>query len=608
MYIIYMKLFLLFISCVYALRPSSQDSIRRITFNKNQIPETSYKSLLNKIKTHEVEKLYFPSNTDVVISENEYLVDDIYLDYSVTQISPELKNSLVDFSITNNVEPVFYKSVTQPSQVQTIASGVLGFIDSLFLPSIFLFLIINSIRAFLARSVGGGPSNNIFGSFPGSLNIDIKKDKETMISSNITLESFAGSPEVFEECTEVISFLKNETAYKNAGATIPRGILLDGPPGTGKTLLAKAIASETNANFVSISASEFVELFVGAGASKIRKLFSTARNNVPCIIFIDEIDAVGRQRGAGSINPNEEREQTLNQLLSEMDGFANNTGILVIAATNRKDILDKALLRPGRFDRTITVALPDKNSRKDILLVHAKNKKFSPTVNFDFLAEITTEFSGAQLKNLLNEAAIYAARKGNIIITEEDIFNAFDKQLVGLVRKTDSRPEVTKWRVAVHEAGHALLCQNFSDQFELKKVSILSTYNGAGGYTLFNERKNATNDGLPNKDFLLKRLVIAFGGRAAESIVFGDDYVSVGASQDISYINQLASQMVNQFHLDSKLLMDVTSSSSQYLLNRSDTIVEEIINNAYQTSLKNLNRTEIYNLANRLMRETTIVF
>ena len=224
------------------------------------------------------------------------------------------------------------------------------------------------------------------------------------------------------------------------------------------------------------------------------------------------------------------------------------------------------------------------------------------------LADITSGFSGAQLKNLLNEAAIFAARKGNTIITELDVFNAFDKLIVGLIRKKDSRSDETRWRVAVHEAGHALLCQYFSDCFELKKVSILSTYNGAGGYTLFNERTNATNDGLPNKDFLLKRLAIAFGGRAAESIVFGEDFVSVGASQDISYINQLASQMVNQYHLDNQFFMDITTSSSQYLLNRSDNIVERIITDSYDKAVSSLNRIDIYNLANRLMNENSIVF
>ena len=285
---------------------------------------------------------------------------------------------------------------------------------------------------------------------------NINKDIPTIQKANISLSSFAGSPEIFQECTEVVSYLKNSTIYKNAGAEIPKGILLEGPPGTGKTLLAKAIASEAGANFISITASEFVEVFVGVGASKIRKLFENARNNKPCIIFIDEIDAVGRQRGAGINMANDEREQTLNQLLAEMDGFGDNEGILVIAATNRKDVLDSALLRPGRFDRLITVPLPDRDSRRQILNVHTKNKVFSKDVNLDLVAELTTGFSGAQLKNLMNEAAIYAARKGNTIINEIDIMNALDKLIIGLIKNNDTRDHVAKRRIAIHEVGHRL--------------------------------------------------------------------------------------------------------------------------------------------------------
>jgi cell division protease FtsH len=390
-----------------------------------------------------------------------------------------------------------------------------------------------------------------------------------MEKSNITLTSFAGSPEIFEECTEVVSYLKNSTIYKNAGAEIPRGILLEGPPGTGKTLLAKAIASEADANFVSITASEFVEVFVGAGASKIRNLFNTARDNKPCIIFIDEIDSVGRQRGAGINMANDEREQTLNQLLAEMDGFSDNEGILIMAATNRKDVLDAALLRPGRFDRIITVALPDKNSRKDILLVHSRNKQLDTSINIELIAELTAGFSGAQIKNLLNEAAIYAARTGNTIIKEQDILNALDKLIVGLIRKTDTRGEDARRRIAIHETGHAILCSEFKEYFELKKVTIQSTYNGAGGYTLFNEYQNITESGLYTKNLLKKRLIIAMGGKAAENIYYGEEYVSVGAVQDLKQANSMAQRMIGNYGMG-KLLEtfyneDVDSDRNPFL-------------------------------------------
>ena len=248
----------------------------------------------------------------------------------------------------------------------------------------------------------------------GSNRLNENKEKiKQLKDNNVTLSSWAGSPEIFQECTEIVSYLKNGTIYKNAGAEIPKGILLEGPPGTGKTLIAKAIATEAEASFFSVSASEFVELFVGLGAQKVRNLFNEARQNKPAIIFIDEIDSVGRQRGAGINMGNDEREQTLNQLLAEMDGFSPNDGVLVIAATNRKDVLDAALLRPGRFDRLVNIPLPDRSSRKEILKVHMKNKNMEPNINLDFISEITAGFSGAQLKNLLNEAAITPTKKKN---------------------------------------------------------------------------------------------------------------------------------------------------------------------------------------------------
>jgi len=347
--------------------------------------------------------------------------------------------------------------------------------------------------------------------------------------------------------------LKNSTLYEMAGASIPRGILLEGPPGSGKTLLAKAIASEADANFVATSGSEFVEIFVGMGASKVRTLFDSARNSRPCIIFIDEIDAVGRQRGAGINMANDEREQTLNQLLSEMDGFANNDGIMVIAATNRKDVLDAALLRPGRFDRIITVPYPDRDSRKSILQVHATNKKLDENINLDYIAELTAGFSGAQLKNLLNEAAIYAVRQGSIVINENNILDALEKLIVGIVKTRDERSEESLKRVAIHEIGHAFLAAHFKQYFDLKKVTIQSTYNGAGGYTLFNEYLNITESGLYTKDLLMKRLIVTMGGKAAETIYYGNDYVSVGAVQDLKEANSLAKRMIGNYGMGNKL-------------------------------------------------------
>ena len=537
--------------------------------NQNYLKKVPYSDLVQKIDHHEISKVYFSPKYDKVISENLELTDDLYSDFSLTEIIPPLSTSLIETTIKNKAEPIFIKQ-QEPSQIQTMAIDVLNGVNNLFVPFIFISLLLSFIRSlFLSNNSTRNPFSGGMPGLPGSLNIDLEKDKELMQKSNITLSSFAGSPEIFEECTEVVSYLRNATNYKNAGAEVPRGILLEGPPGTGKTLLAKAIASEADANFISISASEFVEVFVGAGASKIRNLFETARDNQPCIIFIDEIDSVGRQRGAGINMANDEREQTLNQLLAEMDGFSDNEGVLIIAATNRKDVLDAALLRPGRFDRIITVALPDKNSRRDILDVHSKNKQFEPNINLDLVAELTGGFSGAQIKNLLNEAAIYAARVGKTVISEQDIFNALDKLIVGLVRKIDTRGDDSRRRVAIHETGHALLCNEFKEYFELKKVSIQSTYNGAGGYTLFNEHQNITESGLYTKNLLKKRLIIAMGGKAAETLYYGEEYVSVGAVQDLKQANSMAQRMIGNYGMG-KLLEafyneDVDSDRNPFL-------------------------------------------
>lgn len=516
---------------------------------RNILSENTYNSLISKIKNHDIKQIFITNKLDAIISESKDSQGDAITDYSLTKINPVVAKTIVDESNRNNIETYFLEE-PPVNQFEVIASGIFGFLDTYVFPLLFLSFIIS-----LFRSNGNGMNSN--GGLPGmprfQNNKAIDADKINMVKANISLNSFAGSPEIFEECTEVVSYLKNSTIYKSAGAEIPRGILLEGPPGTGKTLLAKAIASEADANFISIAASEFVELFVGMGASKVRALFKRARDNKPCILFIDEIDAVGRQRGAGINMANDEREQTLNQLLAEMDGFADNEGILIIAATNRKDVLDAALLRPGRFDRIITVALPDRESRKEIFKVHSKNKFLSPSINFELVSELTNGFSGAQIKNLLNEAAIFASRRGETVIQELDLLNAVDKLVVGLSKKIDNRSEESKRRVAIHEIGHAILVAIFSEYFDLKKVTMQSTYNGAGGYTLFNEYENITDSGLYTKDLLKKRLLIGMGGKAAENIFYGEDFVSVGAVQDLKQTNSLAQQMIGNYGMGKRL-------------------------------------------------------
>lgn len=512
---------------------------------KNVLSESTYNTLINKIENKELSQIYFTGTLDNVISHVDNK-GNVLTDYSLTKINPFIVKNIVDASQKNKVETYFLEQ-PQPGQFQVYASNAINVLFGYVFPFIFLTSIIAMFMNPNRPGMGGGPG------MPQLPFKGIDNDKINMIKANVSLSSFAGSPEIFEECTEVVSYLKNDTIYKSAGAEIPRGILLEGPPGTGKTLLAKAIASEADANFISIAASEFVELFVGMGAAKVRALFKRARDNKPCILFIDEIDAVGRQRGAGINMANDEREQTLNQLLAEMDGFADNEGILIMGATNRKDVLDAALLRPGRFDRIILVPLPDRESRKAIFKVHSKNKNLSHEINFELISELTNGFSGAQIKNLLNEAAIFAARRGETVIQEIDLMNAVDKLVVGLSKRTDNRSEESKRRIAIHETGHAILVALFNEYFDLKKVTMQSTYNGAGGYTLFNEYENITDSGLYTKDLLKKRLLIGMGGKAAETIFYGEDFVSVGAVQDLKQTNSLAQRMIGNYGMGKRL-------------------------------------------------------
>jgi cell division protease FtsH len=449
---------------------------------------------------------------------------------------------------------------------------------------IILTIIFNTVRGFFSRGANNA-MNNLFGV---NDNISVLKDK-----LNITLSDWGGSKEVLEECTEIVSYLKNSTIYKNVGAEIPKGVLLEGVPGTGKTLLAKAIATEASASFIAVSGSEFVEMFVGVGAQRIRKLFTEARKNKPCIIFIDEIDAIGRQRGQNGFLSNDEREQTLNQLLTEMDGFNKNDGVIVIAATNRKDILDAALLRPGRFDRLITIPLPDTKSRKDILNVYLKNKKLDKDIDIDTLADLSTGYSGAQLKNLINEAAINAARSGQTIINQKNIQDALEKITIGIIKKIDDRSDEIKKRVAIHESGHALMALTFNSYFNLQKVSIQATYSGAGGYTIFTDKPEISEGGLYTKDILKKRLIIALGGKAAEAVYYGENFISVGATQDLNQANQLALNMIEKFGMGNKLQnfykQTENIGSPKYSDNTRDDIdieVAELVNEAYDEAKK----------------------
>ena len=370
--------------------------------------------------------------------------------------------------------------------------------------------------------------------------------------TGVQFDDVAGIEEAKEELQEVVSFLKNPEKFTAIGAKIPRGVMLVGPPGTGKTLLAKAIAGEAGVPFFSISGSEFVEMFVGVGASRVRDLFKKAKENAPCIVFIDEIDAVGRQRGTGIGGGNDEREQTLNQLLTEMDGFEGNSGVIVIAATNRVDVLDMALMRPGRFDRQVMVDLPTYGGRLEILKVHARNKKMADEVSMEAVARRTPGFSGAELANLLNEAAILTARRRKEAITMEDIEDAIDRLTIGL-SLTPLLDSNRKKMTAYHEVGHALLTTLLEHADALNKVTIIPRSGGVEGFTQSLPDEDVIDSGLYTRNWLLDRITVALGGMAAEAEVFGDLEVSTGAGGDIKQVTSMARQMVTRFGMSSEL-------------------------------------------------------
>ena len=393
---------------------------------------------------------------------------------------------------------------------------------------IFLFMMMN------AQQAGGGNGK--------LMNFGKSRAKMTLGDKSVTFAQVAGLKEEKEELEEIVDFLKEPGKYTGVGARIPKGVLLEGPPGTGKTLLAKAVAGEAGVPFFSISGSDFVEMFVGVGASRVRDLFEEAKHNAPCIVFIDEIDAVARRRGTGMGGGHDEREQTLNQLLVEMDGFGVNEGIIVMAATNRVDILDPAILRPGRFDRKVAVGTPDIGGREEILKVHAKNKPLGDDVNLQQIAQTTAGFTGADLENLLNEAAIIAAKENRSFIAQKDIKRAFIKVGIGAEKKSRIISDKEKKITAYHEAGHAILFHVLPDVGPVYTVSIIPTGVGAAGYTMPLPEKDEM---FATKSRMLQDIMVSLGGRIAEEIIFGD--ITTGASSDIKKATKTARRMVTRY-------------------------------------------------------------
>jgi cell division protease FtsH len=447
---------------------------------------------------------------------------------------PPNDNQLVNI-LTDNVKGNIY---VLPQNDESVWFRVLS---SLFFPVLLLVGLF-----FLLRRAQSGPGNQ-------AMNFGKSKARVQMEpQTQVTFGDVAGIDQAKLELNEVVDFLKNADRFTALGAKIPKGVLLVGPPGTGKTLLARAVAGEAGVPFFSISGSEFVEMFVGVGASRVRDLFEQAKAQAPCIVFIDEIDAVGRQRGAGLGGGNDEREQTLNQLLTEMDGFEGNTGIIIIAATNRPDVLDSALLRPGRFDRQVVVDRPDYAGRLEIMNVHARGKTLAKDVDLERISRRTPGFTGADLANLLNEAAILAARRSLTEISMDEVNDAIDRVLAGPEKKDRVMSEKRKTLVAYHEAGHALVGALMPDYDPVQKVSIIPRGN-AGGLTWFTPSEDRMESGLYSRSYLQNQMAVALGGRIAEEIIFGEEEVTTGASNDLQQVARVARQMVMRYGMSEKL-------------------------------------------------------
>lgn len=572
-FIFYIILIAIIFVVVFAIRQSSQNSVNY-----------TYESFLNDLADGKISEVTISQNKEVPTGKItiKYAADD-------TQKS----------AYVNDVEAVENVIIEYNRKAETAVTYKLGDVerDSVFLTTILPFIIVAVVIIFLfifmnRQAAGGGGSN--------AKMMNFGKSRAKMMnpgSGKITFKHVAGLCEEKEELEEIVDFLKNPKKYMELGARIPKGVILVGPPGTGKTLLAKAVAGEAGVPFFSISGSDFVEMFVGVGASRVRDLFEEAKKNAPCIVFIDEIDAVARRRGTGMGGGHDEREQTLNQMLVEMDGFGVNAGIIVMAATNRVDILDPAILRPGRFDRKVVVGRPDVKGREEILNVHVKGKPIGDDVDLETIARTTAGFTGADLENLMNEAAILAARNNAPYITQADIDKAFVKVGIGAEKKSKVISEKEKKITAYHEAGHAILFHVLPDVGPVHTISIIPTGSGAAGYTMPLPEKDEMFN---TKGKMLQEIVVGLGGRVAEEFIFDD--VTTGASQDIKQATALARAMVTKYGFSDKVgLVNYGSDEDEVFIGRDlahtrsygenvatiiDTEVKDIIDKCYAKAKK----------------------
>ncbi len=550
---------------------------------KQPISQISYNEFMDNIKEIDVAAIVEDKNVAILHDNLDHL--------NLYKYIPQNADDVVNTLIKNHIDFQVFDLSNNAIQVPFIAQ----FIG--------LIIIFNIVSLLIQKNSPGGDA----------ISFMRKKDDINMnLNVNTTFTDVAGIPEAKEELYEIVDFLKNPEKYEAAGAKIPRGVLLEGDPGTGKTLLARAVAGEANVNFISASGSQFVEMFVGVGAQRVRALFENAKKNAPCVIFIDEIDAIGGKRGYGfNSGGNDEREQTLNQILTNMDGFEKTEGIIVLAATNRIDTLDPALLRSGRFDRKVKVSLPNTDERKDIAKIHFRNKN----ANFSYskLADLTSGFSGADLENLANEAAILTIRNNQTVIDDNLILQSFEKSTIGLPKKHDTRSLNVKRLIALHEAGHAMIIKQFPEYFNLQKVTMNANTAGSGGYTLFTPT-DFYNE-YPTKGFFLARIMAALGGRAAEMLhsdvhlkgSFQIDYshVTTGASNDLLQATTLAMKYIELF--ETFVVNEKYSSEWEY---NTEVRVKEILNECLEKCINILKfkHIELQTLRNRLLAQNTVSF
>ena len=570
--------------------------------NNGGSKELTYSQFMTVVKDKKINNVTITPNSFVTKVEGSYKKNSKGDKVNFTTIVPKTDKELD--SLTQILEDKNVKIKVTDSESDNMIWNILG--------SIIPYVILFGGMFWVFKNFNGAAGGNNKAFEFGNSRAKLERNSKTRFTD------VAGADEEKEELTELVAFLKNPKKFTEMGAKIPRGVLLVGPPGTGKTLLARAVAGEANVPFYSISGSEFVEMFVGVGAGRVRDMFKKAKENAPCIIFIDEIDAVGRQRGTGVGGGHDEREQTLNQLLVEMDGFEGNEGVIILAATNRADVLDPALLRPGRFDRQIRVSNPDKRARSQILKVHARNKHFAPDVDFDNIAQRTPGFSGAELANVLNEAALLAVRSGHQMITLSDVDEAIDRVIGGPAKKSRKYTEHERKLVAYHETGHAIIGLTLEDANQVQKVTIVPR-GDAGGYNLMTPREETY---FSTKKQLLATITGYMGGRTAEEIFFGD--VSSGAHNDIEQATRIARMMVTELGMSELGPIKYDSGDNAVFLGRDysqlsnthsgqiafeiDQQVRKIIETAHAqaTEIINNNKDKMDIIANALLEHETL--